>query len=107
MAWHASAPHTPTEEATHYGAIDERMAHDRRSRRILTALYWDIAPDAVVIINEYIHRGRVQTRSDLTWGEVQTVTAAMRETARKYKVPIFDSFDRARAYTQASRCNLC
>jgi hypothetical protein len=100
LAWHR-IKHTASEEQAHYEAIDKRMDIDRGTHNIITSLYWDIAPDAVVIINEDVHRARVQHRSDLRWKDVQAVTSAMRETAFKYNVPIFTSFDEASRHSLA------
>tara|TARA_Y100000592_G_scaffold23632_1_gene36723 strand:- start:46 stop:465 length:420 start_codon:yes stop_codon:yes gene_type:complete len=96
--WH-NRPHTSNqEEAEHYRKIDRAVNRDRAHMKIIGALFWDLVPDAVVLVPESVHRRRVQQRPDLSWERAHAVALHLRQRARRHGVPMFSSFDEAAEY---------
>ena len=94
VEWHAT-PKTDKENEDHYRAIDKRVEHDRKYMNIIGSLFWNIKPDAIVLIDPKLHKERVDSRDDLNWETVKTVVAFLTKLAKEKNVPVFDSFDKA------------
>lgn len=95
--WH-DRDRTDAEETAHYRAIDAAVEKDRATKNIIGSLFEDIVPDAIVFIDQDIHRRRVQARSDLSWPEVQRVVERLHKIAVDHYVPRFTTFDAAASF---------
>ena len=95
--WH-DRDHTEAEEAAHYRAIDAAVEKDRATKNIIGSLFEDIVPDAIVFIDQDIHRRRVQSRPDLQWPDVQRIVVRLHQIAVDHYVPRFTTFDAAAAF---------
>ena len=95
--WH-SKKHTETEEENHYKLIDNELNRIKDTEYIVGSLFWEHIPDAVVIIDEGIHKKYVDKRDDLDWDSVQEIVQLLKNIVFKNRVRVFDTFDSAAAY---------
>ena len=85
----------------HYTAIDEVVERDRLSKNIVGSLFWKLVPDAIVILDERLHRRYVKSRSGaevLPWENAERIRNVLLDVAKEHKVPVFNSFDQAAAH---------
>ena len=91
--------HTEKIREEHYRRIDEQLKILKNENRyIIGSLFWDIIPDAIVIINENEHKKRVSKRPDLCWNKVKNIINYLQQHAYKYNIPIYTSFDECYKY---------
>lgn len=101
--WHETL-HTQKVQADHYLKVDSGLRAAReQGNRIVGSLFWEVVPDAIVLIEEEEHKRRVAQRPELVWSNVQSVVRALRDLAQKHEVPIFASFDEAAAFVAVVR----
>lgn len=100
--WHKKT-HTDKEQEDHYKKCDAYTTELRaRGYRILSSLFWEYVPDAIVLINESVHRLRVPRRKDLDWDTVSGVVEFLKKHAEKHSVPVYSSLSAAtRALTDS------
>lgn len=60
-SWHRRVT-TAAEEAEHYRKIDAAVTRDRGRLNIIGSLFWNLVPDAIVLLPEKMHRKRVAAR---------------------------------------------
>ena len=83
------------EREKHYKEIDIKLEIEKqKGKRILSSLFWDYIPDAIVIPDESIHKIYVSNRSDLSWVKVKRLRSYM-ETI---DAPKFKTIDEAVRY---------
>lgn len=83
----------------HYKRIDAQLKILKNENRyIIGSLFWDIIPDAIVIIDINEHKKRVLKRQDLCWDKVEKIINYLQQHAYKYNIPIFTSFDECYTY---------
>lgn len=92
VSWHRKKT-TAAEEAEHYRKIDAAVTRDRDRLNIVGSLFWDLIPDAIVLLPERVHRNRVAARPGLSWRRAHAVARHLLQLAKKHNVPIFRSFD--------------
>ena len=91
--------HSETIRELHYRIIDEKLKILKKENRyIIGSLFWEIVPDAIIIINENEHKKRVMNREDLSWDKVVDITNYLKEHAYKNNIPLFTSFDECFKY---------
>jgi hypothetical protein len=85
LEWHASE-HTLADEKAHYQAIDAALLQARAAgKQIVGALFWEVIPDAIVVIPLTEYRRRVSMRSDLKWTEAMRVRTILDTLARGFR----------------------
>ena len=88
-------PKTDKLREIHYRVIDIQLLKLKNNgRHIIGSLFWDIIPDAIVIIDTNEHKKRVSMRNDLNWDKVQIITNFLLNHANKYNIPIVTSFEK-------------
>lgn len=94
-AWH-NTHHTDEETRAHYKACD-RASEILKSIgvNLVSSLFWEVVPDAIVMLNEKTHRKYIKQRSDLSWDNVKGIRDYLLEHAAKHDVPVFDNFEEA------------
>lgn len=93
--WHTERPDLDDHQS-HYERCDQETKRLRDSgRRIVSSLFWDVIPDAIVLLDEEVHRQRVALRPDLEWSEVQRSVKCLESHAKEYNVPVYSSLEEA------------
>ena len=83
----------------HYKRIDAQLKILKQDKRhIIGSLFWEIIPDAIVIIDINEHKKRVLKRLDLCWDKVKKIINYLLLYAYKYNIPVFTSFDECCTY---------
>lgn len=96
-AWNKQE-HSKKEFREHYERIDRVVERDRKSKNIIGSLFYKLVPDAIVIIPEQRHRRFVAKRTgaeSIEWKDADRIRHVLKEVARKYRVPLFATFDEA------------
>lgn len=80
------------EKEAYYKNIDQRLQESRdKGVKVLSSLFWEFVPDAVVIPDEKVHKQYVKNREDLNWDFVQEI----RKILNDMDVPHFKKIDDA------------
>ena len=99
--------HTETDREKHYKKIDEQLIILKNdNRHIIGSLFWDIVPDAIVIIDNLEHKKRVKNRNDLSWDKVEEITTYLLKHANMFSIPLFTSFGECEKYILNHTLNL-
>ena len=93
-----SKKHTEVEKEIHYKLIDYELNRIKENEYIIGSLFWKHIPDAVVILDENIHKKYVEKRHDLEWLNVKKIVKYIYELASENGLKIFNTFDSATAY---------
>jgi len=94
--------HSTEEEERHYKRLDRELAVATKTHYIMGSLFWDFVPDAIVVIPDKKLRQRVAQRSDLEYSRVKQIEATLKAMAKKHKVRVFDTFERASRFVVAT-----
>ena len=76
------------------------------NRHIIGSLFWEIIPDAIVIIDNLEHKKRVKNRNDLSWDKVEEITTYLLKYANMFSIPLFTSFDECEKYILNHNLNI-
>lgn len=99
QVWHTVA-HSFDEKKIHYQNIDKYLELERYSINIIGSLFWEIVPDAIVIIPINKHKSRVNKRTDLDWNNVNEIQNILLKRAIVFKIPIFNTFNDAATFCE-------
>lgn len=87
---YSQLPHTEGQEQKHYQRIDGWLSTLRSlGFRVIGSLYEAFVPDAVVIIDEALHKEYTSKRDDVSWDFAMQQRKMLTSLAKKHKVPIF------------------
>ena len=93
------------EEATyeqrkrHYMEIDKKLEQARQEgKKVMSGLFWNFVPDAIVIPDETLHRQYVAKRKDLPWKRAKQT----RKYLQRINAPKFKTIDEAVDFLEAS-----
>lgn len=93
--WH-STPHTPEEMENHYKQCDAWLNIMRNSGLwVIGSLFWEMHADAIVLLNEDLHKTYVDTRDDLNWDQVQKVVQELTSLANEHNIPTYSTIEEA------------
>ena len=93
--WH-NVRHNLQEIKNHYTQCDELLNIMRNAGLwVIGSLFWEIRADAIVLINEDIHRTYVDKRDDLKWDQVQKVVRELISLANKHNIPTYSTIEQA------------
>ena len=98
--WHAGV-HTSGETEAHYRAIDAAVEADRVRLNVVGSLFWDVVPDAVVVVPWAVHLERLRGRRDVDAGVAAGVVRELLRVAVRHGVPVFESFGALDAHLDA------
>ena len=94
--------HTEEHRIEHYRKIEEKLIRLKKDGRvILGCLFWDLVPDAIVIIPEEQHKKQVEKRRDLNWKSVCEINTFLINHAKEHDVPVFSDFDSCAEYIRS------
>lgn len=94
-AWYSDR-HDLDDHQLYYEKCDQKLKALRDSgMKIVSSLFWELVPDAIVLLDEQLHRERVAMRPELEWAHVYSSVKFLEGHAKKYNVPVYSTLEEA------------
>ena len=86
--------HSKAELEAHYRECDRYLAAMRdEGLWVVGALFWVYVPNAIVILDEALHRKWVAKRDDLDWDFAKGVRDFLEKHSKKHSVPVYKNWN--------------